>query len=433
MALTWAYGLVGSLTLALVAWKRRDIFAPHILYILVFSFFLGIESLRLSRLQGGWTSTTILLFFGSAALFIGSGIIVSLAHKIHFPKWTFRFDAIRESLQRDASTLNWNWFKGVFFFCTAFYLFGYLLATLLYGTIPLLAKNPDEARVAFYTVNFISSLGLFFGPLSLILGTEFLIFGAMSRRTRWVTATLMVIVISLYLTIAMRLDLFRFFVFAMVLYHYGKKPIGFKQAIVATVGLTVLFVGIYLLRVRGADAVDQLNEMVQVKMPKRYFWASQIYAYVVSNFWNMDYAFRRYVEGSHYYPMSWGFELLRGVMYITGLESHLQIAYRFDSIFNDSINYVKGLNSTVYVWHFYKDFGAIGVYVQTLLFGLALSLFYSNTMRKPTLMRISFWGLFSGILIFSITAELWAFWFMYLNFGGIYLAHRKSVASPQVL
>jgi hypothetical protein len=228
----------------------------------------------------------------------------------------------------------------------------------------------------------------------------------------------------LYVTIAMRLDLFRFFVFALLFFHYGRRQLGLKEFLLAAAAGVVVFVIMYLIRIQG-DAINQLNEVARVRMPDKYIWASQIYAYVVSNFWNMEYGFSRYVDGLGHYPMSWGFELFRPVMFLLQIESGMQTAYGFDSIFNDSVNFVKGMNSTVYLWHFYKDFGALGVYGLTFAAGLALGLFYRNMTRNPSLYRVALWAIFAGIIIFSITAALWEFWFTYLNLLVLSVAHRK--------
>lgn len=415
-------GLFGGVTLW-AALAKRDFFSPVRLYVMAYSFFLTINSLMLSRLQTEWSATTKLLFWGASGLFVGAGVLVLLLDKVKGGK-EMDFTAFRAGLKRDAEGLDWDWYFRVFRFCTAVYLLSYLGATLLYGTIPILADHPDKARVDFFTVSLPTSIGLFFGPLSMMLGTEAILFGPYPRRTKWWIGAFMGLVFFLYLTIAMRLDLFRYFVFALLLYHYGRRQLGLKQFVMAAGAGIAVFVVIYLVRVHG-DAINQLNEIAKVRMPPKYIWASQIYAYVVSNFWNMDYGFTRYVDELGHYPLSWGFELFRPVMFLLQAEVGMQKAYGFDSIYNDSVNFVQGMNSTVYLWHFFKDFGAFGVYFLTFSFGLALAFFYRNMGKDPTLFRVSLWALFAGIIIFSITAALWEFWFTYLNIAVLAVAHRR--------
>ena len=401
-----------------------DYFSPGTIYVLAYSFLLAINSLGLSRLQHPWALTTRYLFWGASFLFVFATLITKLAVNIRWPSFHIDFSDLRSSLRQDASIMDWDWFRKCFLFCCAVYGISFASACIKTGGIPILMNAPDQARIVFYSSNIFINIGLFFGPLSLILGVELLYFGVSSKIQKWLTALLVCVAFLSYLTIAMRLDLFRFLFFALILYHYGSKPLNIKRIALATLVGMAIFVGIFLMRVHG-DAVQSLNEIVQVKMPKKYFWFSQIYAYVVSNFWNMDYAFSRYVENQGFHPMSWGFDLFRAVFFLLHLEGPVQTAYGFDGIFNESINMVHGLNSTVYVWHFYKDFGVTGVFLLSFGFGLSAAIFDFNTMRRPTLFRISLWGLFAGIILFSATAALWSFWLMYLNIFFIALAHRK--------
>lgn len=415
-------GVFAAITLYTAA-AKKDFFSPVRLFIIAYSFYLAINSLGLSRLQSPWSTITNLFFWGSVFVFAGCGAIILILDRAKGGV-ELDFGNMRAALQADSESLDWKWFWWIFIGSAAYFIVAYFGAAALYGTIPMLADDPDAARVKYFGISLPTSIGLFFGPLSLMLGTELLLFGKVARGQKVFAVFLMAVVFFFYLSIAMRLDLFRFGIFGLILYHYGRRRLGLKEFLLAALVGIILFVAIYLMRVHS-DAVGQLNEIAKVRMPRRYMWASQIYAYVVSNFWNMDYGFTRYVEELGSYPMSWGFELFRPVMFILRLEGSMQVAYGFDSIFNDSVNYVKGMNSTVYLWHFWKDFGAVGVYGLSMAAGLALSIFYVNTGRAPTLFRLSLWGLFAGVIVFSITAALWEFWFTWLNVLVLAVAHRK--------
>lgn len=421
--MTGVYLSVLMVALLWAAVNKRDFFGPIRLYVMVYGLALGINALNLSRMQTPWSTSTNLLFWGSAFLFIGSGVIVFLLDKVHAGK-EFEFETFRERLRIDSESINWFWFGGVFYFCSAVYIFSYFGSAVISNCIPLLAQNADRARIAFFGASLPTNIGLFFGPLSLMLGIEIFLVGKITKAAKVWVILLMMFVFALYMTIAMRLDLFRFFVFGLLFYHYARRSLGLKQLALAFMVGVVIFVGVYLARVH-ANAIGELNEMAKVKMPKKYMWASQIYAYVASNFWNMDYGFTRYAEELGGYPYSWGFELFRPFMFLLQIEGGMQSSFGFDSIFNDSIILVKGMNSTVYPWHFYQDFGAFGVYFLTLIAGLSLSIYYCNMRRCPSLFRVSLWGIFAGIVIFSLTAALWEFWYTYLNIAVLAIAHRK--------
>jgi hypothetical protein len=92
---------------------------------------------------------------------------------------------------------------------------------------------------------------------------------------------------------------------------------------------------------------------------------------------------------------------------------------------NESIEKVKGLNTVVYVWPFYKDFGAPGVYLLTFAGSLGFSYYYANTFLQPSLKRLAVWGLLIPAVLLSYHAALWECWFWYFNLGVAIWAHRR--------
>jgi hypothetical protein len=76
-------------------------------------------------------------------------------------------------------------------------------------------------------------------------------------------------------------------------------------------------------------------------------------------------------------------------------------------------------------WHFYKDFGVIGIFILSFTVSLIFHFFYANTIHMPSLFRISILGIAMGLLFFSFFQAVWEFWFVYLNAAIMALAHRK--------
>jgi hypothetical protein len=150
-----------------------------------------------------------------------------------------------------------------------------------------------------------------------------------------------------------------------------------------------------------------------------------MYAYAVNNFWNFDFAVRKYVEGAFSYPRQWGFSLVRSGLCLLTLEFPWAQSNGFDSIMNESVTMLKGLNTIVYHWHFYKDFGPFGVFFLPLLFGMIITVFYVNTMHFPTLSRMAVWAQVAPLIVFSFSFALWEFWYVFANLAVIAAAHRR--------
>lgn len=412
---------------AVVGWAfaaRRDLFSPFRIFVLAYATNLAIDSLQLSRYQAGWSSTTHLLFWGSASLFVCGCFISWQMLKIAAPGISTEPRSIRSALAEDARAIDWPGFLGVYYGVAAFFLFGYVLAWAKIGTIPVLATHPDWVRVEFITASRISNASWFFGPMALMLGAEALLFGQLATVKRVKIILVASIVLVAYLTYLTRVDLFRAFIFCALMYHYGKSELTVRQMAVLGSGAVAFFILFAVVRA-GTDTMAYITGAAGVKLPAKYMWFAQPYAYVVGNLWNMDFAFRQYVDGYRYYPMEWGFELLRPFLGFIGLEGAFTESYGLDGVFGESIARFDVNNSTNYVWHLYKDFGVVGLCVQSLLFGFALSTFYYNMFVRPTLLRMTLWALIAGLVAFSVTTAFWTMWFVYMNMLVLIVAHGR--------
>jgi hypothetical protein len=279
-------------------------------------------------------------------------------------------------------------------------------------------------RKLFFGAGFFANFGLFFGPLSLILAAELLLFSTLSRPRAIVVWVVSLSSLLLYFTIITRLDLFRVVLFALVIYHYGKKDLSLAKLLYAFGFSVIFFLIFYFLRIKY-DTLNVFTETLRLHMPRGMLWAGNMYTYIANDFWNLDFAFRKYVDGTFSYPLGFGLNFFRPLVGLLGLETPLFHSYGFDSIMNESIIKVKGFNTVVYVWHFYKDFGAFGVYFLPLVLGMLCTTFYINTMHRPTLFRMALWGIFVGFILLSYHGPLWELWFVYINILFLAIAHKQ--------
>jgi hypothetical protein len=173
------------------------------------------------------------------------------------------------------------------------------------------------------------------------------------------------------------------------------------------------------------DTLALFTDYTKLHMPKELFWTANMYTYLVNNFWNLDFAFRKYVDGTFGYPLGFGLHFFRPLLGLPGLETPFFHSCGFDSIMNESIIKVKGFNTVVYVWHFYQDFGAFGVYFLPLLLGMLITVFYVNTLYRPSLFRTALWGIFVSFILLSYHAPLWELWFVYINILFLAIAHKQ--------
>ncbi|HMD69126.1 MAG TPA: O-antigen polymerase [Chitinivibrionales bacterium] len=405
---------------------RRDIFSPARMFICVYSLLLAVNSLRLSGYQTPWALSTHFLFWGGLLCFIAGAGIAHAVDRIRNPSIAIDAASVKAALWTSALETDWKWFLFFFRACAAVFIVSYVMSYLISGTIPILSKPEaaDKARIAFFMASLPTNYGLFAGPMTLILGSEYLLFSGGSKRHMAEVIAVVAVTLLLYITVITRLDLFRAVLFAVIMYHYGRRRLMPRHLLLAGALFVAAFLLFFFLRVQY-DTFGMWVEAQKVHVPKHFLWCANMYTYIVNNFWNFDYAVRRYVDGTFAYPRQWGFSLARPVFGLFSLEFPFAQSNGFDSIMNESVSMLKGLNTIVFPWHFYKDFGAFGVYFLPLLFGTIITVFYVNTMHAPSLSRMAVWAQVAPLIIFSYSFAMWEFWFIYMNFAVIAAAHRR--------
>jgi oligosaccharide repeat unit polymerase len=426
--MTIVYLIVLVLTVASAYYYKKDLFSPVRMFICLYCLFLAVDSLHFSDYQTTWSPTSHLLFWGGIGMFIAGCGIMLLVNRVSNPTKAFDFPSIRSGIAQDALTIDWKWFFTVWAVALGCFFAGYVMSYLIAGFIPLFSRDPDRMRITFITASVVSNAGIFCGPLSLMLGAELLLFGKLDKRTNALVWAGCIAVFLAYFTIMTRHDIFRFFLFFFVVYHYGRKNFSLARVGAAAGFCLVLFLVFFFIRSNIASWVI-FTRMLHMHMPKELFWTSNWYVYIVNNFWNFDFAVRKFVEGAGYYPQQFGYSLLRPCLYFFHLDYSLGVSMGFDSILNESVTKVKGLNTIGFQWHFFKDFGASGVYMLSLLWGMITTVFYANTLNAPSLFRVSMLGIIAGFILMSHANPIWEFWFVYVNVLFLAVAHRRLTLS----
>jgi oligosaccharide repeat unit polymerase len=423
--MTWIFLAVLAGTILSTLAFRQDLFSPGRVYLAIYSLLLAINSLHLSRIQVPWNFSTRIFFYGASFMFVGGTILIGLACKTKFPNWRLDFGAVKRALALDAAGMDWRWFQRVWLACTGIFLASYLVSYFVIGEIPVFSEVPEKARLAFSVATVPTYYGLYFGPFSLMLAVEMIMFGGFGARKLIPVYLALGLVLVLYMTIITRFDIFRFVIFCAVLFHYGKQNLKFSHLIIVFTAILVVFFSASLIRI-NEDAMGALTETIKVKLPQNIAWASGFYAYLANDFWNMNYGFEKYAEGAYYHPLSMGMGMLRAVTsYLLNIETGLISTFGYDTVMNPKVELIQGLNTVVYVWHLWKDFGAFGVFLVPLLGGLLLAKFHLNSLFKPTLFRFSMWGCLVAIVILSFHFPIWELWFFHVNLLIIAIAHRK--------
>jgi len=418
--------LTGGVTLSAFL-KKNDFFHPGRTYILIYALLFTVYSLHLCRFQQPWSPTTYMIFWGAVISFLGAGSIVWFYTRKIIARSSEDFLKIPQALHDNERDIDWNWFFKVTVAIFLIFTGNYLYNFLQYGLIPMFSDDPNQDRFLYLSGNMFIAIAGSSGPLVMMLATEILLVNTTTRSQKTGALLMLIISCGLYFTLVTRMPIVRALIYMILLSHYFRKPISLKTVLVFTVLVSIFFLFGALVRVNVTEISD-LALRLKINIPLKYIPFVNPYAYAVNNVWNMDYGFRKFIDGMDVYQPSMGFEFFRGILTFTKLEGFFQHTFGFDSLFNESIVKVRGLNTVIYIWHFYKDFGILGPFIVSFILGISIHIFYYNTVMRPTHLRIALSGLIISMIVFSFMIPLWSFWNLYYEALIITLAHRRARA-----
>ncbi len=422
--MTFFFIFVAAVVTISTSLRKKDFFFPVTFFIILYSLLLAINYANLSPIQTPWSPTSHLLFWGSIALFIGGCLSIIVLANIKFQPFIISFPAIRANLHGDAQTIDWKRFQTVWLICAAIFFFAYARSYMIVGEIPLFSRNPETSRLHFFGASLLTNYSIHFGPLSIMLGMEALLFMPLRKKQKMLVFIVSLSILFLYGTIVTRTDIYRVALFGVILYHYGKKNFTLKHIAALLSAGAVLFLIFSLVRV-SHTATESFLATSHLRVPREFAWASYFYGYVANNFWNFDYAVRKFFDNNHPYPYGYGFYLFRSFFSITFMEGPFSQMFGFQDIFNSEITRIKGWNTVIFAWHLCKDFSFYGLFIFSLLLGMGSTIYYCNTFIKTTLFRTCMWALIIGIVFLSFINAVWEFWMVYMNILFFALAHGK--------
>ena len=424
--MTWLLFAFIVLTLFFTFRDKRDFFHPSRIYILLYALLFAVYFLRLSRFQEPWSPTTLMLFWGAVISFIGGGMLVSFYVTRIAPvnHEYLSVSGMSDRLQGQAQTVQWGRFLFITALVFSLFTISFLRSYVQYGVVPMFSSDPNGKRFLYLTGNYFIDIAGGSGPLVMMLCAEVLIIKGTSRLHRIIAAIMLVVSFALYFTLVTRMPLVRTGIYITVLYHYHRKPISLRMISVVAVAVMIFFAFGAIVRI-DIGGFAQLAKDLRIHMPGKFMLLINPYAYAVNNVWNMDYGFKKFIDGNFAYNFSFGFEMFRPVFYFLKVENIVQAAYNFDSVYNESVTKVSGLNSVIYIWHLYKDFGIFGMFAVSLVLGVVLHLFYYNTLIAPTPIRMAFYGLIVSMIAFSFMIPLWSFWNIYYEIAILTITHKS--------
>ena len=408
MEISLALALLGGLILTVTRLRGVSMFAPWVLYTLGQILTLSIAYLKLDPLMTDFSTVTWCVWAGSAAAFFLGNLAATLAPQ----------SASKPIIRLVESRSWWIWLWGVF----GLYTFGTAMGLLKVGTWPLLAKHPEDARLAFQQTAF--STGLF--QLSnWTLAAVLPMLAILTRGwRRWLCVGLFLLAIGYGLLTGFRMIMLFGLFSTLLTWDFFVRRVSVFKLTLALVAFLVLSTAVMLMRMKVAHLVGpgtlHLGEKVFVK---------GAYTYIANNFWNLDFALHRQI-GDRFHPQTWGGLLFQPPLWILGIGEKIEPAFGWDTWRNDFSVKSADLNTISYQWAMIKEWGWSGA----ILCPFGLGVVATRVFQRAEKARSQWATLLYVPIAFSILFSFFLFmyqtpmyWMIGLCYFALWLITRKSL------
>src|SRR3989339_402845 len=394
----FCFGLFLLLLISLFK-KGTDVFSPARLFIIIWSFAIGLTDLKLSRYQITWTNFSwIMIIISLFSMLTGMFIV----YVVNIDKSIIKIDIIRNSFKNKSfNSSKLFWYVIVLFFA---YIISYIVSALVIGFIPYFTLFPGVARNDWGIFGF----GLFVQSFPALIYFIILYF-IITKGQKKQKIILAFILIVTCLTYAFLLQRY-YVVFAIILsaisMYYLTNLLSVKNVLIISAIILIIIFSMTFIRLTGAIA-NYLYYLSDMKFSVKYSLLTEPYMYVAMNLENFAYSVDK-VNNFTYGIFSFDF-----VFALAGIK-HQMIEYlRLPKYpFLISNNYNTYTMFFIYYW----DFGILGLGLIPMMLGTLISNFYYKMRKNPDLSTISIYSIFSFVIIFSFFIPIISFLHFAFNF-----------------
>lgn len=384
--------------------KNADVFSPARLFLIVWTFSLGLVQLKLSHFQQQWSLYSWLIIMVSLfSVLLGMLII----YVLNFEKRIFSINSMRTVIInfQVKPQILFNLILILFFA----YVLSYLIIYLIVGFVPLFTARPDLMRSRWN----VFGAGLIIHSVPAIIYFIILYFIKVKKslKHKIILSIIMVTSFVSYLLLLQRFDLVIFIVLSAMFLYYGTNKIKMSSVILIVIGFVVIMYGISSIRTSNL-IVEYLYYGGKMKFSKDFAIFTEPYMYVSMNIENFAYAVNRHID------YTYGYYTFDFILALSGLK-HWLFEYNQIDTFPNLIT--EGYNTYTMFFAYYRDFGVLGSFFFSTLFGAVTYLTYLQMKEFPTINSISLYGVLTVAVIFSFFIPILSWLHFVFNLSVIFL------------
>lgn len=386
--------------------KNIDVLSPSRLFILIWSFAVGITNFKFSYLQREWYTYGWIMLFLTLLSFLAGLFIV---YVINVDKDKKSIQEMRESIKNQIINKELLYKIIVVFFLL--YLISFVLSFMMMGFVPAFSPRP-EIRSHWSGV---FGIGLITHSLPPILFFSSIFFFYEKKFYKRVIVFFIALsTFFLNLLILHRFDIVYWLIVLFAFLFYGTNKLKFKNLVLWLTFLVTILYGISTFRA-SKFITNALYYSSAMKFHVKYAIITEPYMYFAMNVEN-------FVKGvEKYSDFTFGYFTFNPLLSLIQLKHPLNEYFAIDE-FPHLLTYSYNTYTMFFEW--YRDFGIFGLSFLPFIWGIIIATAYYNLRRKPSLSAITVYGGFLFVILFSFFVNMLGWLHFVFNLAALYIISR---------
>jgi len=384
--------------------KKIDLLSPSRLFILIWSFAIGITNLKFSYLQREWNGFGWLMLMLTLVSFLGGFFIV---YVINVDKTKKSIPEIREMLRNQL--VNKNLLFKILVISFSLYLISFLLSFWIMGFVPAFSPRP-EIRSQWSGVFIVGMITHALPPI-LFFSSIYFFYDKESSVKRIVVFFIGLMTFFLNLLILHRFDIVYWLIVLLAYLYYGTYKLKLKNVVIWVTFLISILYGVSTFRASKfiSNAIYYTSAM---KFNVKYAIITEPYMYFAMNVENFVMGVQKYTD------FTYGYFTFNPILSLIQLKHPLN-EYMSINEFPDLLTYSYNTYTMFFEW--YRDFGIFGLSFLPFIWGVIIASAYYNLRKKPSLSAVTLYGAFLFVIIFSFFVNMLGWLHFVFNLTVLYL------------
>lgn len=384
--------------------RNIDFLSPSRLFILIWSFAIGITNLKLSIFQKEWSGYGWLMLLLTLLSFLAGFFVV---YVLNADKQLKSLNQTREIIRKH--NINSNLLFNILIISFVLYVISFLVSFALMGFIPALSPRPEIRTQWTGVFGFgLITHGL---PPILFFCSIYFFYEKKSVSKRFIVFTIAILTFFLNLLVLHRFDIVYWLVVLLAYLYYATLKLKFKSLLIFGSFLVTILYGISTFR--ASKFISHLVYYISgMKYSVKYAIFTEPYMYFAMNVENFVYAVERYTKHT------FGYFTFNPILSLIQLKHPLEEYMAIEKL---PYLITSSYNTYTMFFEWYRDFGVFGLTFLPFIWGMIIAVTYYNLRKNPSLSAVTLYGAFLFVIIFSFFVNMLGWLHFVFNLAVLYV------------